>query len=301
MTKGKSRILIVEDDPDIRKMLSWWLEKAGFEIITADNGKIGLEKAIEERPAAIVSDIRMPVMDGFQFCREVRLDKRTQFTPFILYSAAYIGEDDERLANEVGADLYLRKPIGREQFLNSIQDKLKEYKDKKSKSIISDVSEEDVFYQKYNKALVQKLENRNIQLEEENQKLKKSLRSTKKSLEKYKVFFEMLSDAVLVYDLNINIIIEVNKAAEDLYGYTEEEFLEIFPKNLIHEGNIEDIISYDSKKLKKGVIIQQIHKKKDGATFPVEISLSLINIDTQGLIIQIVRDVSYRENKTNES
>jgi CheY-like chemotaxis protein len=118
-------------------LLEIWLKKGGYDVITAENGKIALEKAVEEKPDIIISDSLMPVMDGFQLCREVRLDRRIQFTPFIIYSASYLAKDDEKLSIDGGADLYILKPIKRQKFLEIIERTLAEYKGKRSKTGIS--------------------------------------------------------------------------------------------------------------------------------------------------------------------
>jgi len=118
-------------------LLELWLKKGDHEVITAENGKIALERAVEEKPDIIISDILMPVMDGFQFCREVRLDRKIQFTPFIIYSASYLNKDDKKTAIDVGVDLYIRKPIKSQKFLEIIERTLVEYKEKRSKTAIN--------------------------------------------------------------------------------------------------------------------------------------------------------------------
>lgn len=137
MNENRSKILIVDDNRINLKLLELWLKKGDHEVITAENGKIALERAVGEKPDIIISDILMPVMDGFQLCREVRLDRRIQFTPFIIYSASYLHKDDKKTAIDVGVDLYIRKPIKRQKFLEIIGRTLVEYKEKRSKTAIN--------------------------------------------------------------------------------------------------------------------------------------------------------------------
>jgi CheY-like chemotaxis protein len=137
MNETRSKILIVDDNRVSLKLLELWLKKGDHEVVTAENGKIALERAVEEKPDIIISDIHMPDMDGFQLCREVRLDQRIQFTPFIIYSASYLHKDDRKRAIDVGVDLYIRKPIKRQKFLEIIERILVEFKEKRSKSPIN--------------------------------------------------------------------------------------------------------------------------------------------------------------------
>ena len=145
MNENRSKILIVDDNLINLKLLEMWLKKGDYEVITAENGKIALERAVGDKPDIIISDILMPVMDGFQLCREIRLDRRIHSTPFIIHSASYLHKDDEKLAIDAGADLYIRKPIKRQKFLEIIERILVDYKGKRSKTANCDVAEEEIF------------------------------------------------------------------------------------------------------------------------------------------------------------
>ncbi|MFQ6616260.1 MAG: response regulator, partial [Fidelibacterota bacterium] len=220
MNEKPVEILIVDDDPQMLKYVSMILEKEGYDVMTADNGKAALESAIKEKPDLVLSDILMPVMDGFQLCREIRLDRRVQFTPVILYSASYVDKEDEQLGKDVGADSYLRKPLEREKLLATIDGLVS----RRSSVSISQASEEEIFYQKYNETLVQKLENRTVQLETENQKLKETLQDSKRSSEWYREVFDGINVAAVVFDATTRECVEVNRSALHLYGYTRKEF-----------------------------------------------------------------------------
>ena len=104
------KILIVDDDRDTRRFLRIVGEKAFHDIIEAENGLDGLRLAAEHRPDLIISDSLMPVMDGFNFLREIKKDEALKDIPFIFYSATYTEQDDMRLAMSMGADEYIIKP-----------------------------------------------------------------------------------------------------------------------------------------------------------------------------------------------
>ena len=105
MSKGK--LLIVDDDEDIRQLVGGSLVNRGYEVITAENGEDGLAKAHAEHPDLIILDIEMPGMDGIQTCQEIR---RRLNTPIIFLSVR--SETTDRvLGLGVGGDNYLTKPF----------------------------------------------------------------------------------------------------------------------------------------------------------------------------------------------
>lgn len=105
--KGKMRILLVDDDPNIMQLVKLYLEKEGFEVETADRGDLALEIFRKNPPALMLLDIMLPVMDGWEVCREVR---RTSNIPIIMLTAR--GETfDKVLGLELGADDYITKPF----------------------------------------------------------------------------------------------------------------------------------------------------------------------------------------------
>ncbi|MFY9271318.1 MAG: ATP-binding protein [Candidatus Manganitrophaceae bacterium] len=107
------KILIVEDNPDMLRFLTMELQ-GDYEVVTAQNGQEGIEKAKGEFPALILSDVMMPIKDGYQLCREVKEGQTTKQIPVILMSAkADLSKKIEGL--EQGADDYLAKPFSFEE------------------------------------------------------------------------------------------------------------------------------------------------------------------------------------------
>jgi CheY-like chemotaxis protein len=101
------RILVVDDSSPHRRMLTAIFGHAGHEVLTAPDGEAALVALERERVDAVVSDVRMPKLDGFQLCRALRRDPRWERLPFIFYSSVFIGGPARDLGRDVGATAYL--------------------------------------------------------------------------------------------------------------------------------------------------------------------------------------------------
>ncbi len=108
-SNNKDKILIVEDNTDMRNFIKDCLQSQ-YNTLTADNGKDGLDLAISEGPDLIISDVMMPVMDGLEFCKNIKSNINTSHTPIILLTAKNTLED-EMAGLEFGADQYISKPF----------------------------------------------------------------------------------------------------------------------------------------------------------------------------------------------
>ncbi len=102
------KVLVVDDEPSIVTLLRFNLEKAGYSVITADDGKTGLNMAMEENPDLIILDLMLPGMDGMDVCKTLRQEKIN--TPILMLTARD-DEFDKVLGLELGADDYLTKPF----------------------------------------------------------------------------------------------------------------------------------------------------------------------------------------------
>jgi CheY-like chemotaxis protein len=114
-----SLILITDDDKTLQRLLSISIKKAGFDIITANNGNEALKVIDETRPDLIVSDIMMPEMNGFEFCRAVRENPETSLVPFVFMTSSKDPEL-ETTGFRVGADHFLKKPPERSTLIDII-------------------------------------------------------------------------------------------------------------------------------------------------------------------------------------
>ncbi len=103
------KILIIDDDVDTLRLVGLMLQRQGYQIMAATSGEQGIEKALEERPDAILLDVMMPDMDGYEVTRRLRKNPATATTPILLFTAR-TQLDDKVAGFEAGADDYLTKP-----------------------------------------------------------------------------------------------------------------------------------------------------------------------------------------------
>jgi len=106
----KFKALVVDDSPLIREVVAKMFRQIGFFVITAEDGREGLQAAIEESPDIITSDCEMPVMDGYQFCMRLNQDSRTKHIPVIMITARKSKADKEK-GRSVGVAIYMTKPF----------------------------------------------------------------------------------------------------------------------------------------------------------------------------------------------
>lgn len=118
------KILIIEDNPDIRENVEEILSLSGYQVLTAPNGKEGIEAAQKQIPDLIISDIMMPGVDGYGVLHVLHRDPATQHIPFIFLTSKS-ERSDFRSAMELGADDYITKPFAGNELLNAIESRLK--------------------------------------------------------------------------------------------------------------------------------------------------------------------------------
>jgi two-component system alkaline phosphatase synthesis response regulator PhoP len=124
MGETKGKILVVDDEPDVVDMLRMMLENASYEVVSAYDGKEGIEKAKEEKPDAIVLDLMMPGMDGFEACKEMKNDPELKAIPVLVLTAISRHFSDTKYARNLGlglvSDDYIDKPVDPKLLLSRI-------------------------------------------------------------------------------------------------------------------------------------------------------------------------------------
>src|SRR5512137_1297157 len=112
-----TKLLVVDDEHQNLYMLQVLLSANGFDVELASNGAEALELARRAPPDMIISDILMPVMDGFTLCRAWKEDERLKQIPFVFYTATYTAPRDEDFARSLGAARFIVKPVEPDKLL----------------------------------------------------------------------------------------------------------------------------------------------------------------------------------------
>ncbi len=117
------KVLLIEDDTVLRENTAELLELSGYEVLTAQNGQVGIEVANKSLPNIIVCDIMMPVVDGYGVLEALSKENETKYIPFIFLSAK-TERKDVRKGMDLGADDYITKPFDEEELVSAIESRL---------------------------------------------------------------------------------------------------------------------------------------------------------------------------------
>ena len=117
-----NRVLIIDDKEENIYYLNALLSGQGLQVDSARHGAEALVKARQSPPDLVISDLLMPVMDGYTLLRHWKADPRLKCVPFIVYTATYTEAEDERLALSLGADAFILKPAEPEDFVAKIKE-----------------------------------------------------------------------------------------------------------------------------------------------------------------------------------
>lgn len=262
------RILIVDDNRDNLYLLENLLIAQGFDVILAENGKDALEKARLSLPDLIVSDILMPVMDGYALCMECRSNDLLKSIPFIFYTATYTDAKDEAFALNLGAQKFLIKPQESSVLIKIIQEVLENSRTAKQ-SGDKPLGEEMEFFRKYNEILFKKLEKKIQDLEATNQHLQmldEELQASKSRLESItqNIPGSMIYQAIMQRDGERKFTY-VSDSVKKLYGISPDEAIADAAKiySNVHEDDIVLLKQAEDKALKTLSTFQMDVRVKD--------------------------------------
>ena len=115
----QNSVLVVEDDPEINALVGAYAQMCGFEYRAALDGNTAIREAAMRTPDAVILDLMLPDVDGFEVCRRLRKERATSEVPIIILSALS-DEKDKRRGRECGANEYLTKPFDPDQLMNTL-------------------------------------------------------------------------------------------------------------------------------------------------------------------------------------
>jgi PAS domain S-box-containing protein len=282
------KVLIVDDNSTNLYMLKSILEEERLDVIAAENGKEALERALADPPDLIVSDILMPVMDGYTLCRQCKSDEHLKQIPFIFYTATYTEPKDEMFALSLGADRFILKPQEPEILLNL----LKEYIEGGNPVKLAPpkpLGDEMEFFRGHNEILFRKLEKKMLDLEIANQQLKESEK-------KYRDLFDFLPIPVYEMDFEANII-SANRSVYETFRGSEEDLKKGFKAWQLLSPEAIDKSSKNIERLLKGEQLggtEYTLKRLDGSVFPGIVISSVIYshgkpVGLRGAIVDITQ------------
>lgn len=292
------RILSVDDKAENRYLVEALLKGHGLTVFSAAHGAEALEILAREPVDCILSDILMPVMDGFELCRRLKADPRYCHIPFIVFTATYTGPQDEAFSLKIGAAKFLLKPCEPEVLVAAVREVLATVAAPTEGQTQPQVEtgEEEVL-KLYNERLVRKLEQKMLELEREIAARTKAEEVLRRSETNYRLLFHSIRDAILVSDIDRHIV-NCNRAFVDLFGYTLDEvqgrsLLMLYEESerSLHLGEPPGARSNDPMQ-----IHQVCFRRKDGQVFPGEVNLFGLFDEQQCMTgyIGLIRDVTQR-------
>ena len=301
------RALIVDDKQENLYLLSALLQGYGWAVFEAHNGAEALTRARETPPDLIISDLLMPVMDGYTLLRQWKEDERLQEIPFVVYTATYTEPKDERLALDLGADAFIVKPVEPEPFMACIQEVLAKKASGKLHSSKGPKGHEAGLLREYSEVLVNKLEEKVFQLEQVNRDLQEEVARRQQteaellqSRQDWEDIFQSIGHSTVIMDLE-HWIVAANKECIEVTGKSLQELLNSRCYEVFHDNG------------KRPQVCPMDALLESGSTEKVEIEMEALGghylvsctpiLDKEGTIrkvIHIATDISER-NRTEEA
>jgi PAS domain S-box-containing protein len=205
-------VLLVDDRDDKLGYLRELLQGQGYRVEVARQGAEAYQKARENPPDLVISDLRMPAMDdGHTLLRKWKADPLLEEIPFVVYTATYADPEDERLALNLGADAFVAKPSGPEEFIARIRVILASTARSAAAEMQPCVDEEKAILEQYSETLVRKLEEKTAQLEASNRALQLEVKERNEIAKTQIAILDALPARIALID-SAGTIIAVNES-----------------------------------------------------------------------------------------
>ncbi|MFH0999471.1 MAG: PAS domain S-box protein, partial [Bacteroidota bacterium] len=277
------KVLIVDNKNENIDFLTFLLRRNKFEVSFTFNGKEAIKELKSKHFDLIISDVLMPVMDGFQLCYECKNNERFKRIPFVFYTATFISEEDEAFAMALGAEAYIKKTTDSIQFLKTIKEVVQNLKPYNQLSEKFSVTDKTVYLKLYNERLINKLEKKALDLE---------ILTTD-----YHNLFNNVNDMIFSLD-ETGHFLEVSKRCE-AFGYIPEDLIGINITSIIVTKD-KSLLSKHIEQTKKLKLNSQENFefeliRKDNKKAIVELSLSTVYEDKDFVgIYGIIRNITAR-------
>jgi PAS domain S-box-containing protein len=286
-----TNVLIVDDHAENLYMLRVLLEAHGFQVEEARDGAEALGKARYHPPDLVISDLLMPVLDGYAFLRQWRADDRLKRIPFIVYTATYTSPGDERLGLDLGADAFIVKPVEPDHLMEQVRTVLaKRRRGGPAAAPAAGVGEE-VLLKDYNEVLVRKLEKKAMEAERTNHELRRQIAERRRaedrlreSEERFRATFEQTAVGIVHVDADGRFV-WVNEKFCGMTGYERDELLHLTFLDLTAP---EDRAASDAARQAMLAGRQTVYsaekryRRKDGSLFWGNVVTTLLKNDAAG-------------------
>ena len=298
-----TRILIVDDKEENVYYLQSLLTGNGYQVDSVRHGAEALVKARQALPDLIISDLLMPVMDGYTLLRLCKSDPRLKLIPFIVYTATYTEPEDERLALSLGADAFILKPAEPEDFLARIREVQNNVAAGTRTPAKFPTGNEKELLKVYSETLIRKLEEKTLQLEEANRTLQQDITNRKRVEENLRLLNSAVvqtREAILITDAELDLpgprIVFVNPAFTRMTGYTADELTGQTPRILQGPRTDRAVLRRLRKNLEQGETFEgeAIQYRKDGTEYYQEWQVTPLRND-EGKVthyVAIQRDIT---------
>jgi PAS domain S-box-containing protein len=279
------KALIADDHQENLYLLETILKNKGFTVVSTGDGQQAFDSALREHPDIIITDILMPVMDGFQLSKRIRSTPELKDIPIIVYTATYTGKQDEQLALSMGADIFLVKPVEPEILINYIEALLSKNQDSHSMDHEASHASEGEVLTLYNQRLINKLEEKMSQLEDEIRQKNKVQSQLSESEMRYRNILEQMDEGYFELSVNGSFLF-VNPAASRIIGRETDEVEELSLFDLLIPSRIQQVRHLLHQIAETGEHLGSITAtiiKKDGTQRQIESSLAPVYDKQQSL------------------
>ncbi len=264
----RMKILLVDDTPDNLVSLEAALYGLGEQLVMASSGKEALRHLLNDDFAAILLDVRMPEMDGFETAELIRSRPRSRQTP-IIFLTGYKNEEHLFRGYDLGAVDFLFKPIVPEVLRSKV-------------------------------AVFVELGRTSAKLKEQADTLRKQAEILKKAEQKFRALLEAAPDAMVMCHDDGQIVM-VNSQTEVLFGCGRDNLLSRNIRSLVPEWEFQRPAETDLEKLQPGDLGRELHAiRADGSTFPVGISVRPLHTEEGVVITTAIRDISIRRRNEDQ-
>jgi PAS domain S-box-containing protein len=261
------KIIVVDDNEQGRYLIETLLEGIGYEVVTAANGREALDILHSEKINLIVSDVLMPVMDGFELCRKCKADMSLKNIPFVFCTASYPDKKDEEFGLELGAAEYILKPFEPSDFIKTIKDVGERAKEGKISKIKSSLADNELF-KLYNERLITKLEQKVSELYAENARCTLIENELRMSENNFRNFLDNSSLGIRIRNEDMSISYS-NQAFLDIFGYKNtEEYRQHSPQEYYTPESLAAFVERHDKIARGESVPNKIEvdiKRKDGS------------------------------------